>query len=94
MYFVYILECKDGSLYTGIATDVARRFAEHQQGIGSHYTRARKAKKIVYTEECANRSVASKREAEVKKMSRAQKLMLVKSAIVGKKAVWQKNKKI
>jgi putative endonuclease len=77
MYYVYILECKDGSLYTGITTDVERRFKEHQEGVGSHYTKARKAKKIVYTEEVANRSLASKREVAIKKMSREQKKQLI-----------------
>ena len=77
MYFVYILKCKDGSLYTGITTDVARRFAEHKNGIGGHYTRAHGAKKVVYVEECVNRSVASKREAEIKRLSREGKLRLI-----------------
>ena len=77
MYFVYILECGDGTLYTGITTDVARRFTEHQKKIGAHYTSARGAVKIVYTEEHPDRSSASKREAEIKKMTRKGKLGLV-----------------
>ncbi|MHB8860544.1 MAG: GIY-YIG nuclease family protein [Minisyncoccota bacterium] len=77
MYFVYVLECGDGSLYTGITTDVARRFAEHQKGIGSHFTRAKRAKRIVYTEECADRSSAQKREAEIKRWPREKKLSLI-----------------
>jgi putative endonuclease len=77
MYFVYILECKDGSLYTGITTDVARRFSEHQAGTASHYTRAHGAVKMVYTEECADRSTASKRESAIKRLSREQKLLLI-----------------
>lgn len=76
-YFVYILECEDGSLYTGITTDVERRFAEHQSGVGSHFTRAKKAKRIVYTEQCPDRSSALKREAAIKKLSREQKLALI-----------------
>jgi putative endonuclease len=64
MYFVYILECKDKSLYTGITTDVERRLQEHKDGIGSRYTKAHGAQKIVYTEIASNRSIASKREAE------------------------------
>ncbi len=76
-YSVYILECADGSLYTGITTDVDRRFAEHQEGIGSAYTKARGARRIVYTEEYPDRSSASKREAVLKKMSRAEKLALL-----------------
>ena len=81
MYIVYILECDDGSLYTGITTDVRRRFTEHQEGIGSHYTKARGAKAIAYTEEAVNRSVASKREAAIKKLSREQKLRLIASRV-------------
>lgn len=77
-YFVYLLECADGSLYTGITTDVERRFAEHKNGIGSNFTRAKKAKRIAYTEEHPNRSSALKREAEIKKWSREKKLTLVR----------------
>lgn len=75
-YFVYLLECADGTLYTGITTDVERRFAEHQKGIGSHYTRSHGAKRIVYTEEHPNRSAASVREAAIKKLTREEKLAL------------------
>lgn len=77
MYFVYILECKDSSLYTGITTDVERRFSEHLRGVGSRFTRAKKAKKIIYTETCPDRSTASKRESAIKKLSREEKLALV-----------------
>jgi putative endonuclease len=77
MYFVYILECRDTSLYTGITTDVKRRFAEHKEGKGGHYTRAHGARRIVYTEKRKNRSSASKREAEIKRFSRPQKLELI-----------------
>ncbi len=77
MYFVYILECKDTSLYTGITTNIARRFAEHKSGIASRYTRSRGANKIVYTESCTDRSSALKREAEIKHWQRAQKLILI-----------------
>ncbi len=80
MYHLYILKCKDGSLYTGITTDVARRFEEHKSGKGGRYTRAKGVKKVVYTEECKNRSLASKREAEVKKFSRVEKLSLIKNS--------------
>ena len=76
MYTLYIIECADTSLYTGITTDVARRFKEHQSGKGGHYTRAHKPVRIVYTEEHPNRSQASVREAAVKKLSREEKLAL------------------
>ncbi len=78
MYFVYILKCQDKSFYTGITTDVARRFLEHKKGLGGHYTRARKVLKVVYTEEHKDRSSASKREAQIKSWSRERKLSLIK----------------
>lgn len=77
MYYVYLLECGDGSIYTGIATDVERRFQEHVRGRASRYTRARKALRILYAEEHPNRSSASKREAQIKKWSREEKLALL-----------------
>jgi putative endonuclease len=73
-YFVYILQCADKSLYTGITTDIKRRFKEHAQKIGSKYTRARRAEKIVYIERKMNRSYASKREAKIKSWTRAEKI--------------------
>lgn len=76
MYYLYILECKDGSLYTGITTDVKRRFNEHKSGIGGHYTRAKKVKKIVYTQVHPDRSSALKREAEIKGWTKQKKLAL------------------
>ena len=78
MYFVYILECGDGSLYTGITNDLERRFAAHQKGLGGHYTRGRQVVKFVYTEEHPNRSEATKREAEIKKLRKERKLELIK----------------
>lgn len=78
MYFVYILECYDGSLYTGITTDVPRRLAEHQAGKGARYTSAKKAGKILYTEKQPTRSSALKREAEIKSWPRVKKLDLIK----------------
>lgn len=80
MYFVYLLECKDGSLYTGVTTDVRRRFEEHVQGTASHFTSAKKAKRMVYSEVQENRSLAQKREAEIKKWTRAKKLAFIRSA--------------
>jgi putative endonuclease len=77
MYFVYILRCKDGSLYTGITTDLKRRFNEHKSGAGGHYTRSRGVAKVAYTEEHPDRSSAQKREAEIKRWSRAKKLTLL-----------------
>ena len=79
MYFVYILKCKDGSLYTGITTDLERRFNEHKKGIASNYTAAKKAMGLVYSEEHPDRSSASKRESEIKNWKREKKLELIKA---------------
>jgi len=76
MYFVYLLECRDKSIYTGITTDVARRFAEHKAGKGGHYTRAHPVGRILYSEPVATRSAALKREAEIKKWKKEKKLKL------------------
>ena len=76
MYFVYLLECADGSIYTGITTDVSRRFKEHATGKGGHFTRSHKPVRILYTEAHPDRSSASKREAEIKRFSRTEKLQL------------------
>lgn len=75
-YYVYLLKCGDGSLYTGITTDVKRRFQEHRNKAGGHYTRARDVVRIVYTEEHPDRSSASKREAAIKRWPRKKKLAL------------------
>jgi putative endonuclease len=79
MYLVYILSCVDGSLYTGITTDVERRLAEHNNGTGGNYTRAKRPLRVVYTERHPNRSLASKREAAIKRLSRKAKLELVRT---------------
>ncbi|MDP1706929.1 MAG: GIY-YIG nuclease family protein [bacterium] len=76
-YIVYILQCADKSLYTGITTDLQRRFKEHKDKIGGHYTKAHPVKKILYTEEFPNRSTALKRESQIKSFSRPKKLNLI-----------------
>lgn len=77
-YFVYILKCKDNSLYTGIATDVQRRLVEHNESDkGAKYTKIRRPVELVYTEESKDRSSASKREYEIKKLKREDKLRLI-----------------
>lgn len=76
MYYVYILLCKDKTLYTGITTDLSRRLAEHKDGKGGHYTRAHGALRMLYSESHKDRSAASKREAEIKKLPRNKKLEL------------------
>ena len=77
MYSVYLIECSDGSLYTGITTDVERRFNEHKNGIGGHYTSSKKVVRVAYTEEHPNRSSALKREAQIKGWTRQKKLNLI-----------------
>ena len=82
MYYLYILECVDGTLYTGITTDPVRRLKEHNSSKkGAKYTRVRRPVKLCYSEACGDRSSASKREHEVKMMSRAQKLRLIKESL-------------
>ena len=79
MYHLYILECADGSLYTGITVDLDQRLKKHQEGSGARYTKAKKAVRYVYTERHSSRSAALKREAEIKGWPRQKKLQLVKS---------------
>ena len=74
---LYILRCGDGSLYTGITTDVERRFQEHQSGKGAKYTRGRGPLELVYCEECPDKSAALKRELEIKALPREQKLKFI-----------------
>jgi len=77
-YFVYIIECSNKALYTGITTDVERRFKQHQSGDGGHYTSYNPAIKLRYSEEYKTRSEAAKREAQIKGWSRTKKLALIK----------------
>ena len=74
MWYVYIIRCRDGSLYTGITNDVQARFHAHQKGKGAKYTRGRGPLELVYTEICADKSEASKRECFIKSLPRAKKL--------------------
>ena len=77
---VYIVECADGTYYTGITTDTKRRLLEHNYSFKSaKYTRSRRPVKLVYEEDTQNRSTASKREYEIKKMKRKDKTALIKS---------------
>lgn len=72
-----MLRCCDGSLYTGITTDIARRVAEHNSGKGAKYTRSRRPVELVYQEECDDHSHALRRELEIKALSRAGKMKLI-----------------
>lgn len=78
-YFCYIVECADGSLYTGWTTDPERRVKEHNAGRGALYTRWRRPVSLRYLEELSNRSTAQRRENEIKKLTRKKKLALVEA---------------
>ena len=77
-WFLYILRCGDGSLYTGITTDVAARLEQHRSGKGAKYTRGRGPLEVVYTESCEDHSAALKRELAVKAMPREEKEKMLK----------------
>ncbi len=79
MAFVYILECSDGSLYTGWTSNLEKRVERHNQGKASKYTRSKRPVLLKYFELCQDKSEALKREAEIKKMKRAEKLLLLKN---------------
>ena len=73
-----MLRCCDGTIYTGCARDVDKRLAVHQSGKGAEYTRSRLPVELVYREPAEDRSAALKREAQLKKLTRAQKLTLIR----------------
>lgn len=77
-WFVYILRCDDGSLYTGITKDVKRRFSQHNDGTASRYTRSRRPTKLLWQEAQPGRSLALKREAAIKAMTRREKLAIIR----------------
>jgi putative endonuclease len=74
--FVYLLRCRDGSLYCGWTDDLDRRVAQHNAGKGARYTRSRTPVRLVWSEEVADRSAALKREITIKRLTRTQKLAL------------------
>lgn len=77
-WFVYMLRCADGTLYTGITTDVERRLAEHngEGGPGARYTRGRRPVTLAYVEGAGSRAAAARREAAIKRLDRVRKLAL------------------
>jgi putative endonuclease len=78
MYYVYILECVDKTLYTGITTDLKRRVAEHNESkLGARYTSSRRPVKMVYSAELKNRSQASAEEFRIKKLTKSNKIALI-----------------
>ena len=80
-WFVYLLRCADGTLYTGITTDFPRRLAEHngEGGLGARYTRSRRPVTLAYMEPASSRSAAATREAAIKRLDRTRKLALCTS---------------
>ena len=77
MFFVYMVECRDGSLYTGWTDDLTKRLEKHNLGLGAKYTRARLPVKLVYAEELMSRGEALSRELKIKALTRKEKLKLV-----------------
>jgi len=81
-WFVYLVRCQDTTFYCGIAKDLNRRLEEHNSADkGAKYTRGRRPVKLVYTEEAASRAQATQREGQIKRMTRAEKMALIQTAI-------------
>ena len=77
-YFLYILHCSDGTMYTGITTNLERRVKEHNSSkLGAKYTKARRPVKLIYSKEFIDRSRALKEEARIKKLTRKEKLLMI-----------------
>lgn len=82
MYYLYILQCTDGTLYTGITVDLDRRIEEHNSSVlGARYTRSRRPVKLVYSRKFRDRSEASREEARIKVLSRKEKLEMIRTMI-------------
>ncbi|QQG38247.1 MAG: GIY-YIG nuclease family protein [Candidatus Kaiserbacteria bacterium] len=77
MYLVYLLQCNDGSIYTGITNDLERRFNQHRTGAGGHYTKSKGVVRILYSEKLPDRNTALRREAQIKGWTRKKKLNLI-----------------
>lgn len=78
-WIVYILQCADNTMYTGITNDLESRVQSHNNGTGAKYTRGRSPVKVVYTEKCIDRSEATKKEREIKILNRTSKLKLIEA---------------
>ncbi len=83
-YYVYILECDDKTLYTGYTTDLQRRLNAHNKGVGAKYTKTRLPVRIIHSEELETKSLALKREAQIKKLQRREKLLIIDEALKNK----------
>ena len=79
-WFVYILSCSDGSLYTGITTDLERRIQQHNSGNGAKYTRGRRPVELIYSRTCDDHSDALKQEHSIKRMSKQKKWLMIEQA--------------
>tara|TARA_B110000444_G_scaffold44942_1_gene40846 strand:- start:8690 stop:8992 length:303 start_codon:yes stop_codon:yes gene_type:complete len=78
-WFVYILLCSDNTLYTGITNNIDKRLEDHQRGVGAKYTKGRSPISLLFKEKHPNRSSASKRESEIKSLTKKQKLTLLQN---------------
>ncbi|NUM25250.1 MAG: GIY-YIG nuclease family protein [Candidatus Buchananbacteria bacterium] len=82
MYYLYIVRCADGTLYSGITVNIIRRITEHNTSkLGAKYTQSRRPVKLVYTKRYRTRSSASRAEAKLKKLPRAEKIKLISKSI-------------
>lgn len=79
MFYTYILQCSDGTLYTGFTNNIENRISTHNKGLGAKYTRGRLPVKLVYKEKFTGKSEALKREHSIKKLTRKEKMKLIKS---------------
>jgi putative endonuclease len=77
-FFCYILECCDGTFYTGWSTDPQRRLQQHNRGVGAHYTRSRRPVLLVYMEQVPDKSAALKRERAIKALTHQKKQELIR----------------
>ena len=83
MYYVYMLKCSDGSLYTGVAKDLEKRIEEHNSSAaGAKYTKASRPVKLVWSKSKKNHAYAQKEESRIKKLSRAQKILLIQTDLL------------
>ena len=82
-YYVYLLRCRDGTLYIGYTDNPERRLRVHNAGKGAKYTRSRLPVELVYQEQCPDKSAALRREREIKGMRRAEKLALISGGVPG-----------
>lgn len=94
MYYLYIIECADKTLYTGITTDLTRRLSEHNDSkLGAKYTLARRPVRLVYSQKFKNRSTASREEARIKKLKKTEKQKLIDKSADSLKFIEKKHER-